>query len=103
MPRLDEADRFEDAQRVADRAAADAEARRELPLGGQRLVGRQRAVENQDADAVGDFLGEARLFYGLNQPPGTLDTPVPGCQTAISNWSDHRASVAHARLLSAEC
>lgn len=94
VPRLDEADCLEHAQGVADRAAADAKARRELPLAGERPVAGQGAVENQLTDAIGDFLGDTRLPYGLNEPLGPLDTPAAGCQTAALDWSDHWASVA---------
>ena len=45
----------------ADRAAAHAEPFGERTLGRQRLAGRERAVENQLADAVGNLVGHPRL------------------------------------------
>ena len=61
VPRLDETDRLEHAERVAHRSAADAEPLREVALARQRTSGGIRAVEHQHADAVGDLFGKPRL------------------------------------------
>jgi hypothetical protein len=106
VPRDEQTNRLERTKRVADRPAADAEPFGERALGGQRPPRRERAVENQHADAVGDLLGDARLSDWLDEaelgaggaPPGgvaALDSPGSGCQTHPPNWLDHRATLTY--------
>jgi hypothetical protein len=102
---FDQPDGLEHPQRVADRAPAHAEAGGEEALAGKRPAGAEGAVENQDADAVGDFLGHPGFLDRLQQagrafgrlPPrrsAALDRPGGGCQTLSLNWSYHWASLA---------
>src|SRR5437762_441291 len=102
---FDQADGLEHPHRVADRAAAHAEAGGEHALAGQRPAGAEGAVENQHADAVGDFLGHPGFLDRLQQagravgrlPPrrgAALDRPGGGCQTFRLNGSYHWASLA---------
>ena len=67
VARDEQTDRFERPERVADRPAADAEPFGERALGGQRPAGRERPVENQHADAVGDLFGDPGLSDRLDQ------------------------------------
>ena len=79
VPGFEQADRLEHAQGIANRPAAHAEALREQALARQRLARRQRAVEDQHANAIGDFLGDARLLDWLDQAHRTVGGAAPGC------------------------
>ena len=75
---LEQADRLEQAQGIADPPAAHAEALGEQALARQRLAGRQGAVEDQHANAIGDFLGDARLLDWPDQAHGAIGGAAPG-------------------------
>ena len=58
-PRLDEPVRSEHSQGLPDRRAADAESRRQLPLGGQPVAGPETAAQDQDEQLMRDELVRA--------------------------------------------
>ena len=100
---LEQADGFQQAEGVADRAAADAE-----PFASSRSAGSGRpggSVPSRISTRMRSAISSAtRVFLiGSDQPaprrvdaarPAALDTSRGGCQTAALNWFDHWASVA---------
>lgn len=101
VPCDEEADGLQRTERVANRPAADTEPFGEGAFGGESLARRERAVEDQHANAVGNLFGDPGLSDrphetsvagagpGGGQPLDTLDTPETGCQSLASNWFDH--------------
>ena len=105
VARDEQADGLQRTERVADRPAADAELFGKCAFGGQSLTRRERAVENQHPDTIGDLFGHPRLsdrlyqtrVAGAGRPPGgdkALDTTARKSQTRPRNWFDHWYSVA---------
>jgi hypothetical protein len=65
VPGLDESLHLEDADRVADRAAADAEDLRQFTFGGKLVAGLETSLGDQTLDLRGD------LGIDLGLPDGT--------------------------------
>lgn len=97
---LQQSEDLEHPQRIANRAAADAEAAGEHTFRGQRPALRERAIENQLPYPIGDFFGNPRLFNRLDQSrftragatagrPIRLDTRTSGWHTEPPDWLDH--------------
>ena len=69
VARDEQPDGLQRPERVANRAAADAEPLGKWPLGWQGPPRREGAVQNQQANAVGDLFANTRLSGRLD-PPG---------------------------------
>ena len=67
VPRFEQADGFQRAQRVTDRTAANSKSLRQMAFRWQRLAGGESPVQHQYADPVGHFLGNARLLDRCDQ------------------------------------
>jgi hypothetical protein len=100
VPRLEKTNRFQRAQRVADRSAAHAEPFRQMAFRGQGLAGGKRAVQHEHPDPVGNFLGNARfldrsdeanLIAGLVRK--TLDSVPCGWYIFVIKWFNHWSTV----------
>jgi hypothetical protein len=97
---LEQTDRFQIAQRIANRSAAHAKPLREVPLRWKRLARWKCAVQHQRSNAIGDFFGHTSFFDRGNQARvalgtrcETLDSVLRGCYSLSVNWFNHWASV----------
>ena len=86
VPRLEQADRFQSAQRVADRSAAHTEPLAQKAFRRHWLTRRKRAIQDQHADPVSHLFGDTRLLNRLDEPSvagagtgGALDSAPRGC------------------------
>ena len=66
MPADEQPDRLEHAQRIPDRATTHAEPLGKLSLSGQRLPRRERRIENEHTNTVGNLFRNARLSDRLD-------------------------------------
>ena len=66
VPANEQPDRLQHAQRIPDRATTDTELLSKLSLSWQRLPRRERRVENQHANTVGNLFRNARLSDWLD-------------------------------------